>query len=191
LTDSWGVNCEKPWFSTIHDILHYMKCLLQVCLSLRKPRTIPVKRISAGAGIPPQQSHCAWCKCHVADFTSPCSWNVKDITPNIFVINEFSEHPFEYATDAAEWRAYFSSRDVPDTSRTRFAIIDFGFSYRFPEGTPAQQRRLLSAKHGWTGSPWYHPPDIEQGEYDFDPFAMDVGSLGNVFCELFEVGSVT
>ncbi|KAG6807496.1 hypothetical protein H0H93_001543, partial [Arthromyces matolae] len=43
----------------------------------------------------------------------------------------------------------------------------------------------------WNGTPGYTPLDTCQGEFDFDPFAWDVGSMGLVFCFYYDVGPST
>ncbi|KAH7882305.1 hypothetical protein F5I97DRAFT_1909263, partial [Phlebopus sp. FC_14] len=65
-----------------------------------------------------------------------------------------------------------------------YALVDFNCSIMFsPTSTPSERR--LPARES-TVLPCNIPPDVYQGELDYDPFAYDVGSLGMIFCEEFQ-----
>lgn len=65
-----------------------------------------------------------------------------------------------------------------------YALIDFDLSIMLPpEVQPGDFK--LSRKESWVGT--YMPSDTLQGEFDYDPFAYDVGTLGVVFCEEYQV----
>ncbi|KAF9011318.1 kinase-like domain-containing protein [Cyathus striatus] len=65
-----------------------------------------------------------------------------------------------------------------------YAIIDFGLSIKFPKNFSSQQCRLPYSE-SWCGT-FSVPADCMQGEFDFDPFAFDVGTLGCVFADKFK-----
>ncbi|KAI1791563.1 hypothetical protein LXA43DRAFT_889096 [Ganoderma leucocontextum] len=59
-------------------------------------------------------------------------------------------------------------------------LMDFDRSVMFPPGTPIEACRLPADAASVSGTP-YQPPDLDLGEHDYDPFAFDVGCLGNMF----------
>ena len=65
--------------------------------------------------------------------------------------------------------------------KLEYVIMDFDISLILP---PTISR--LSYKHSWWGTT-YRPPDVSQGEYDYDPFAFDVAVLGSNLCHTFQV----
>ena len=69
-----------------------------------------------------------------------------------------------------------------------YALIDFDLSLLFPSTcTPAELR--LPYNMSWHGGS-NQPKDTAQGELDYDPFAFDVGCLGVLFCDAFQVRAV-
>ncbi|KAF8072163.1 kinase-like domain-containing protein [Lyophyllum atratum] len=58
-----------------------------------------------------------------------------------------------------------------------YALFDFDLATKFPETWTLDECRLPYQK-SWQGTPGCVPLDTCQGEFDFDPFAWDVGSLG-------------
>lgn len=68
--------------------------------------------------------------------------------------------------------------------RALYALIDFDWSVMFdPTSTPAERR--LPCNSFISGGNFAY--DTAQGELDFDPFAFDVGALGQLFCFKFQV----
>ncbi len=66
-----------------------------------------------------------------------------------------------------------------------YAWFDFGYSVLLPKMTP-----LESVKLHWRAAyfgTWERPPDVAQGEYEYNPFAYDVGSVGRILCVEFQV----
>ncbi|KAF8056601.1 hypothetical protein FPV67DRAFT_643674 [Lyophyllum atratum] len=62
-----------------------------------------------------------------------------------------------------------------------YALFDFDLSTKFPESCSLEECRLPYRK-SWQGTPGCVPLDTCQGEFDFDPFAWDVGALGLLLC---------
>lgn len=65
-----------------------------------------------------------------------------------------------------------------------YALIDFDMSNMLPRTTDRKSYRL-SFENALVGSGG--PRDVAQGEFDYDPFAYDVGCLGLFFCEHYQV----
>ncbi|KAI0670878.1 hypothetical protein C8Q78DRAFT_1069602 [Trametes maxima] len=62
----------------------------------------------------------------------------------------------------------------------RYAIFDFDLSLQLPRQTSLKDCRRPS-EEGFTGNSTYRPCDVYQGESYYNPFAFDVGCLGNLF----------
>ena len=73
-------------------------------------------------------------------------------------------------------------------AKVLYCLFDFDRSVQFPIDTPYERCRL-SADAATVSITPYRPPDLALGEYDYDPFAYDVGCLGNLFRVNFVVGS--
>jgi hypothetical protein len=54
-----------------------------------------------------------------------------------------------------------------------------------PPDTDRTQYRL-PYQESWLGT-GFQLHDASQGEFDYDPFAFDVGTLGDVFCSEYQV----
>lgn len=67
----------------------------------------------------------------------------------------------------------------------KYAIFDFDVSILLPAVVSIKSQRLPHTA-AWIGA-LSGPPDISQGEYDYNPFAYDVGILGIEFCTRFQV----
>ncbi len=67
----------------------------------------------------------------------------------------------------------------------KYALFDFNLALMLPESAPRASFRL-PRKGGFFAS-LDAPLDLDQGEYDYDPFAFDVGCLGIMFEEFFRV----
>ncbi|KAF9237119.1 hypothetical protein BU15DRAFT_49181 [Melanogaster broomeanus] len=101
----------------------------------------------------------------------------RDIKTGNMLVNHFSN---------AEW--YDQHNDLRPSLRSQgllyYALMDFDFSAMFPLDSKPLERRL-PAKESFI---MYcsRARDTEQGELDYDPFAFDVASLGEYFCEKFQ-----
>ena len=59
-------------------------------------------------------------------------------------------------------------------------LMDFDRSLKFPLERPLDACRLPGEAALVSATP-YQPLDLNLGEHDYDPFAFDVGCLGNMF----------
>ena len=104
-------------------------------------------------------------------------WVMQDIKTSNILVNHFGA-----CSDVA-------SNDMRRTLRRdghlAYAIIDFDISIVFPPTATREECRLPS-NLSFDGAP-NQPHDTRQGELDYDPFAFDVGCLGVLFCEEFQV----
>jgi len=66
-----------------------------------------------------------------------------------------------------------------------YALFDFDISIIAPPDAKKGEYRL-PYRMSWWGS-GNQPRDTAQGEFDYDPFAFDVGMLGSEFCQEFQV----
>jgi hypothetical protein len=66
-----------------------------------------------------------------------------------------------------------------------YALMDFNISIMVPRNIRKEDYQR-PYRDSFDGS-GYHPYDTAQGEYDYNPFAFDVGTLGVVFCEHYQV----
>jgi len=64
-------------------------------------------------------------------------------------------------------------------------MIDFDISIMFPTTSTTVKHRLPS-NLAWDGG-YNQLHDTWKGEVDYDPFAYDVGCLGILFCDEFQV----
>ncbi|RXW20266.1 hypothetical protein EST38_g5587 [Candolleomyces aberdarensis] len=67
----------------------------------------------------------------------------------------------------------------------QYALFDYNSSVIIPEGSRIGEFRLPYAMSDW-GRYGSLPNDTRQGEYDYDPFAYDVGMMGRIFCSEFQ-----
>ncbi|KAK7676337.1 hypothetical protein QCA50_020720 [Cerrena zonata] len=100
----------------------------------------------------------------------------RDIRPDNILINCITN------------RVVTDLRPFLDSGHAKFALCDFGLSFKFPPDTPLEER-LRPSIDCCIGTLEYQPPDGTDGEAFYDPFAFDVACLGGVFCEL--VGHLT
>ena len=66
-----------------------------------------------------------------------------------------------------------------------YGINDFDVSIIFPPSVTREECRL-PISGSWYGGQ-NQPLDTRQGELDYDPFVFDVGCLGVLFCDNFQV----
>ena len=102
---------------------------------------------------------------------------MQDIKASNIVVNHFGAfHNIEFND---------LRRTLRRDGHLAYAIIDFDISIVFPPNVTREECRLpsnLSFDGGLN-----QPHDTRQGELDYDPFAFDVGCLGVLFCEEFQV----
>ncbi|KAF9034969.1 hypothetical protein BDZ89DRAFT_1011715 [Hymenopellis radicata] len=69
----------------------------------------------------------------------------------------------------------------------KYGLYDFNLSLMFPNNNaPLNSASYrLPTRGGWFASVKC-PPELFQGEYDYNPFAFDVGCLGIELCDLFQ-----
>ncbi|RXW13379.1 hypothetical protein EST38_g12476 [Candolleomyces aberdarensis] len=102
----------------------------------------------------------------------------RDISFENTLVNHFSKAH-------SEW-------DNPQRKKLRkdgllcYGLFDYNASVFMPEGSRIGGFRLPYAMSEW-GRYGCLPHDTDQGEYDYDPFAYDVGMMGRVFCSEFQV----
>ncbi|TDL14140.1 hypothetical protein BD410DRAFT_699639, partial [Rickenella mellea] len=103
----------------------------------------------------------------------------RDISTSNILLKFFDYNKFVNHEGAARHRAGLLSMPA------RYCLFDFNLSVIFPPDKPFKDCRLPSYL-AEQGAPWFHPPDVLQGELDYDPFAFDVGCMGNLFLGEFE-----
>ncbi|OBZ76979.1 putative sulfite reductase [NADPH] flavoprotein component [Grifola frondosa] len=74
------------------------------------------------------------------------------------------------------------------SSQARYCLFDFNLSKQFPLGRQIESYRSPSTEafRGWD---CYHPSDVYQGEFEYNPFAFDVACLGKLFMFRFAASS--
>ncbi|KAG6825788.1 hypothetical protein H0H92_002441, partial [Tricholoma furcatifolium] len=75
---------------------------------------------------------------------------------------------------------------VRQQGRSTYALFDFDLSTKFPSSWSDQECRLPYLRSR-QGTPGFVPPDTWQGEFDFNPFAFDVGALGMLLSSIYDV----
>jgi hypothetical protein len=71
------------------------------------------------------------------------------------------------------------------SNRLHYCLVDFDISMMLPSDTDRAHIRLPYWQ-SWYGS-GRQPHDTAQGEFDYNPFAYDVGNLGRVLCAEYQV----
>ena len=71
-----------------------------------------------------------------------------------------------------------------------YAFIDFDQSIMLPEGVSLRERSRPADETGY-GAMLYKPCDVALCEPMYNPFAFDVGMLGNIFRTHFSVRVIT
>ncbi|KAF8639003.1 hypothetical protein AX16_010402, partial [Volvariella volvacea WC 439] len=80
------------------------------------------------------------------------------------------------------WRRNEMTRQLRTSGKMLYALIDFSLAKRLEPGCDR-----LPSEESFVGPSYeYHPQDTAHGEYDYDPFAYDVGLLGYTFCRAFQ-----
>jgi hypothetical protein len=70
-----------------------------------------------------------------------------------------------------------------------YALMDFNISIMVPRDIKKEEYRR-HYRDSFAGS-GYYPSDTNQGEFDYNPFACDVGTLGVVFCDQYQVRAIS
>lgn len=76
--------------------------------------------------------------------------------------------------------------DLRKTRSLRYALYDYDFSVMLP---PEANRKEFRLPHERSWGTFNLSNDTAGGEYDYDPFAFDVGALGVNLCDMHGVGS--
>ncbi|KAG6834663.1 hypothetical protein H0H93_008216, partial [Arthromyces matolae] len=102
---------------------------------------------------------------------------LKDISRGNMLVNHFGRYRSDHLNPA---RRYMRQQN-----QLTYALFDFELSTKFPLSWSDEKCRLPYYR-SFQGTPGCVPPDTFQGEFDFDPFARDVGSMGLVLAHEFE-----
>jgi hypothetical protein len=86
-------------------------------------------------------------------------------------------------------RFYHSPRaELRKQGKLLYALMDFNISIMVPRDVKKEEyRRHYHDSFAGSG---HYPHDTSQGEFDYNPFAYDVGTLGVVFCEQYQVRKI-
>ena len=99
----------------------------------------------------------------------------QDISPSNVLINHYAADLLSHHSNARKvWRI--------NNDRVKYSLIDFDCAMLLPKST-----RRLPSSFAHFGKPVWHPNDICAGEHDYDPYAYDVGCMGNLFADYFDV----
>ncbi|KAI1794188.1 hypothetical protein LXA43DRAFT_998166, partial [Ganoderma leucocontextum] len=89
-----------------------------------------------------------------------------------------------YCPDLEEWQCKGIVNDHLQSPDLAFAMFDYDLSIKLPPGVSLKYCRLPSSE-GDRGGFHFHPRDISLGEPEYNPFAFDVGCMGNMFLYYF------
>ncbi|KAF7760601.1 hypothetical protein Agabi119p4_11277 [Agaricus bisporus var. burnettii] len=89
-----------------------------------------------------------------------------------------------FADDATNYMDHSVRKRLQWSNELNYCLFDFDISMMLPADTDRTQCRL-SYKLSWDGT-GYQPHDTVQGEFDYNPFAYDVGTLGRVLCMRYQ-----
>ncbi|XP_006462230.1 hypothetical protein AGABI2DRAFT_119089 [Agaricus bisporus var. bisporus H97] len=101
----------------------------------------------------------------------------RDIKLANVLVSHFADEGTYYDYSAARERLQWSNQ-------LTYCLFDFDISMMLPADTDQVQCRF-PYKLSWDGS-GYQPRDTSQGEFDYNPFAYDVGTLGRVLCTEYQ-----
>ena len=86
-----------------------------------------------------------------------------------------------------------NAKELPPTSLTPrenwkpcFVLCDFNISIVFSPDPPHSKRVVAVDRTSW-GTHKYHPPDGQNGDTTYNPFAFDVACMGGLLCEVLTV----
>ncbi|CAA7268460.1 unnamed protein product [Cyclocybe aegerita] len=100
----------------------------------------------------------------------------RDLCLRNVLVNHFSS---DHSKHYNPWRA-----ELRQAGSLLHAIFDFDLSVIAPPDVKKSEFRL-PYDMSWYGS-YNQPFDTAQGEFDYDPFAFDVGTMGREFCDWFQ-----
>jgi hypothetical protein len=103
----------------------------------------------------------------------------QDLSESNILVNYFGDSTWSSQDDYL--RDVFLSND-----KALYAIFDYNLSVVFPADTSPRERRL-PFEMSFIGLAMNRPYDTAQGEFDYDPFAWDVGCLGIQLRNRFQV----
>lgn len=133
---------------------------------------------SSGPTFPSRTTYCSPCKFDVLFLLLLTDFD-QDIKYSNMLVNHF------YANTCLV--SDYPEREVHEASPSaRYCLCDFNISIMFPESSTSAERRLPADLSAW-GAPWNAPADTLQGEFDYDPFAYDVGCLGTMLSRSLDV----
>ncbi|KAH0585955.1 hypothetical protein H2248_007241 [Termitomyces sp. 'cryptogamus'] len=142
ITPRWGMIPLGPPLQSVHEVFHFMHCLLKGLTFLHE------HRIAHG-----------------------------DIKTSNILVNHVDR---DFLDDANRFRRLLRSQ-----SKLTYAFCDFDGSTMFSPSMSLDECRLPSHV-SFDTLPDQAPADTSQGEFDFNPFAFDVGMLGVLFCQEFQ-----
>jgi hypothetical protein len=90
-----------------------------------------------------------------------------------------------FADDNTLYRDNWVRRRLQWSNELDYCLFDFNISMMPPPDTDGARCRL-PYNLSWDGS-FCQPDDTSQGEFDYNPFAYDVGTLGRVLCVEYQV----
>ena len=73
--------------------------------------------------------------------------------------------------------------------KLRYAMIDYDVSFMVPPEIKHEDYTLPYFK-AWIGTWDNQPYDNQQAEYEYKPFAYDVGGAGVTFCKAFQASTL-
>ena len=91
-----------------------------------------------------------------------------------------------YRLDQDRVRLQEDLRNHRRRSDVFYSLMDYDQSIQLPQDVSLKHCRR-PANEAWAGADWYNPSDIYLGEPHYNPFAFDVGMLGNLFRVNFSV----
>ncbi|KAH0585953.1 hypothetical protein H2248_007239 [Termitomyces sp. 'cryptogamus'] len=138
----WGMIPLGPPLQSVHEVFHFMHCLLKGLTFLHE------HRIAHG-----------------------------DIKTSNILVNHVDR---DFHDDFNPLRRLLRSQ-----SKLTYAFCDFDGSTMFSPSMSLDECRLPS-HISFNTLPDQVPADTSQGEFDFNPFAFDVGMLGVLFCHKFQ-----
>jgi hypothetical protein len=103
---------------------------------------------------------------------------MQDIKTENVLVSHFADDVVTYDHSEVRSRLQWSNG-------LQYCLFDFDISMMLPAGTDKAQCRL-PYQLSWDGS-FHQPHDTFQGEFDYNPFAFDVGILGRVLCVKHQV----
>ncbi|XP_006462233.1 hypothetical protein AGABI2DRAFT_119092 [Agaricus bisporus var. bisporus H97] len=101
----------------------------------------------------------------------------RDIKFDNILVSHFADDAKLYGDSPVRQRLRYSNQ-------LNYCLFDFDISMMLPADTDRARCRF-PYKLSWDGTGW-QPRDTSQGEFDYNPFAYDVGTLGRVLCTEYQ-----